>query len=83
MRTTLTIDEDVAIRLDELRRTRDVAFRTLVNEALRLGLKHMAAPSGAKKKPFRTQAFDLGGLKTGSLDNIADVLALTEDETFR
>jgi hypothetical protein len=82
MRTTLTLDDDVAVQLEDLRRSRDVAFKAVVNEALRRGLKAMTAPTSPAENPFRTRAFDLGELKTASLDNIAEVLALAEDEAF-
>jgi hypothetical protein len=41
MRTTLTIDEDVAVELQRLRRTRNANLKDLVNKALRLGLRQM------------------------------------------
>ena len=84
MRTTLTIDDDVAIQLEDLRRSRDVAFKSVVNEALRRGLESMTARQpAAEKAAFRTAAFDAGELKAASLDNVAEALALAEGETFR
>ena len=38
MRTTLTIDEDVAAMLEQLRRDRKTSLKALINEALRCGL---------------------------------------------
>jgi ribbon-helix-helix CopG family protein len=35
MRTTLTIDDDVAAQLERLRRERDVTLKDIINEALR------------------------------------------------
>src|ERR1700731_4780854 len=43
MRTTLTLDDDVAVQLERLRRSRDANLKDLVNEALRLGLREMTA----------------------------------------
>ena len=37
MRTTLTLDEDVAAILERLRKSRDTSLKDLVNEALRRG----------------------------------------------
>jgi hypothetical protein len=34
MRTTLTLDDDVAVQLERLRRARDANLKDLVNEAL-------------------------------------------------
>jgi hypothetical protein len=38
MRTTLTLDDDVATRLNELAHRRRVSFREVVNSVLRRGL---------------------------------------------
>lgn len=37
MRTTLTLDEDIASQLRQLRKLRGVGLKALVNEALRAG----------------------------------------------
>ena len=82
MRTTLTIDDDVAAELERLRRSPDRNFRDLVNEALRRGLREMAAPS-KKWKPFRTKTFDCGRLLVDSIDNVWEVLDQIEGQKFR
>ena len=41
MRTTLTLDADVAARLKRLRQRRDARFKDVVNAALREGLRVM------------------------------------------
>ena len=82
MRTTLTIDDDVAVELERLRRTRGASRKSLVNEALRRGLRDIvAAPK--PKKPFRTQPLDSGPLLVAGIDNIAELLAEVEGEAFR
>jgi hypothetical protein len=53
MRTTLTLDEDVAATLGRLCKTREQSFKDLVNEALRRGLKQMDARP-KRREPFRT-----------------------------
>ena len=50
MRTTLTIDDDVAAALERLRKTRKLTFKALVNDALRQGLKEMNRPPRKIKK---------------------------------
>lgn len=82
MRTTLTLDDDVAAMLERLRKARRQSLRDLVNEALRLGLKYMASPR-KRRLPFRTQSVSLGRCRMGSLDNIAEALAVAEGESFR
>jgi hypothetical protein len=81
MRTTLTLDDDVSIQLERLRRARDLSFKELVNEALRRGLRDMNAPS-KKREPFRTKAFHMGKPLI-NLDNTAEVLAFIEGEDFK
>jgi predicted transcriptional regulator len=82
MRTTLSLDDDVATKIERLRKTRDQSLKAIVNEALREGLKHLAAPP-RKRVPFRTEAVDLGRCLLGNVDNVAEVLAVAEGERFR
>lgn len=82
MRTTLTLDDDVSALIEALRRKQGARFKDLVNEALRRGLKDMAAPP-KQSAPFHTRSVDLGRVLIGSLDNIAEVLAIAEGEHFK
>jgi len=82
MRTTLTLDPDVAARLQRLRRRRDVPFKDLVNSALREGLRAMEEKPRPRARSW-TKPVALGGSRIGSLDNIADVLAVAEREAFK
>lgn len=82
MRTTLTIDDDVAAQIDELRRSRDASLKDVVNDALRQGLQQMSAGRKPPSKAFRTRTFDMGAAKI-PIDNIAEALALAEGEDFR
>jgi len=68
--------------LERLRKTRDESFKDLVNEALRRGLRQMATRP-RRREPFRTRAVSLGRCKLGSIDNISEVLATAEDESFK
>ena len=82
MRTTLTLDDDVAAQIERLRRTRNVSLKDVVNQALREGLKRLRSPRPARTL-FRTEAVDLGRCTLGSLDNVAEALAIAEGESFR
>lgn len=79
MRTTLTLDDDVAARLRNLVKTRRRPFKAVVNDALRAGLAatEKRAPS---HKPYRTTGFNLGPSLVGSLDNIEEVISRGEGE---
>lgn len=82
MRTTLTIDDDVAAALERLRKTRDASLKALINEALRRGIKEMSGRA-KRREPFRTQPVDLGRLRLGGIDDIGEALAIAEGEPFK
>jgi hypothetical protein len=82
MRTTLTLDEDVAAKLQSLMRRTGRTFRDVVNETLRRGLARPVA--GPPREPFRVKARDLGPLRLGlSLDNIAQLIERVEGPLHR
>jgi hypothetical protein len=82
MRTTLTLDDDVASALERLRVTRGQSLKDLVNDALRRGLKEMAARPKRRAR-LSTRSVDLGRCRTASVDNVAEVLAIAEGESFK
>ena len=79
MRTTLTLEDDVAVRLARVVKKRRQSLKAVVNEALRAGLEVMDAPKPVRA-PFRTKGFNLGPSLVGSLDNVEEVLARVEGE---
>jgi len=82
MRTTLTIDDDVAAALERLRRARDASLKDVINEALRRGLRDMATPPRQSKR-FRTRSVDLGTPRLPNIDNVAELLAVIEGEAYK
>lgn len=82
MRTTLTLDDDVAAALDRLRKARRGSFRDLVNEALREGLRSLSTPPRRRAR-FQTRVVDLGRCLPGNVDNVAEVLAVAEDDSYK
>jgi hypothetical protein len=73
MRTTLTLDDDVAAKLKTESRRSGRPFREVVNETLRRGL--MSPRVTAQRQAFKVKARDLGDLKPGlSLDRIAELI---------
>ncbi|MSP60722.1 MAG: DUF2191 domain-containing protein [Myxococcales bacterium] len=82
MRTTLTLDDDVAALLARLQEKHKRGLKELVNTALRVGLARMARPArpGA---PFRTRAVTLGPCLLGDLDDISEALAVSEGDAFK
>jgi hypothetical protein len=81
MRTTLTLDDDVAVEIERLRRDRRANLRDVVNEALRLGLRGMREPP-KKNTRFRTKTFDMGPPLI-DIDNVAEALAVLEGDDFK
>jgi len=82
MRTTLTLDDDIAARLQaESRRTRR-SFKQIVNEYLRMALAQSRALKSMSS--FRVAAADLGGpAASGSYDNIESLLEESEGTEHR
>ena len=78
MRTTLTLDSDVAAKARKGAAKLGKPFKEVVNMALRAGLDSVLSPPAAK--PFRTKPRPLGLGKGLSYDNISDLLALSEGE---
>jgi len=81
MRTTLSLDDDVAALLERVRKASGAAKKDVVNAALREGLVKLSAPP-ARRRRFRTRAMDCGKCYLPNVDNIAEVLAIAEGERF-
>ncbi len=82
MRTTLTLDDDVARLLERTRRERGIPLKQLVNEALREGLVRLEAPRAARKR-HETKSVSLGRCLLDQVDDVAEALAAAEGERFR
>lgn len=81
MRTTLTLDDDVAAKLREELRHRDGGMKELVNELLRLALN--ARRQINKSKPFKVQAKSMGVRPGINLNNIGDLLEQIEGPSHK
>ena len=82
MRTTLTLDEDVAANLKAESRRAGRPFREIVNETLRRGLA--SRRSTAQRRTFKVTVRDLGNLKAGlSLDDVAELIEQVEGPLHR
>ena len=77
MRTTLTINDDI---LDQLKamaaKERGKAFKEVVNETLRLGLK--ARRSVTQRKPFQIKSKKMGLVPGLNYDKTQDLLDYAE-----
>lgn len=82
MRTTLTLDDDVAALLKRAMSRRNRSLKDIVNDALRDGLARQMS-ARAQSTRFETRAKDLGRCLVPNLDNIAHVLALAEGDDYK
>jgi hypothetical protein len=82
MRTTLTIEDDVAKLLENVRRARNSSLKMVINQALRQGLRDMIKPS-RRGKAYETRSVNLGRCKLANLDDISEILAVAEGDTFK
>ena len=72
MRTTLTLADDVAAAIEQLRRERALGMSDAVNELIRAGL----ASQRQAREPFRQTSYDLGVRL--NVDNIAEALEILD-----
>ena len=82
MRTTLTLDADVAATLKRVQAKAGLTLKEAVNEAMRRGLGAMEGPE-EKKPSYRTPSTSLGRCLVGNVDDVAEALAVAEGEDFR
>ncbi len=83
IRTTLTLDADVAKQLGHLQEERKVNFRDVVNMALRKGLGQMTAAEPAPQKMCHTPVFHVERTLSGDLTCTSDMLAVAEEEDYK
>lgn len=77
MRTTLTLESDLARALRQRANDENCTFKDVVNEAIRAGLAHRRPP---RRRAYRLKVQHLGGVCPGiDLDKALSVAALLED----
>jgi hypothetical protein len=79
MRTTVTLDPDVAAKLKAVARDRGISFKQALNQAVREGL----ATGRARRRPFRQPTQSMGLRPGVSIDKALQLAALLEDEEGR
>lgn len=79
MRTTLTLEPDVAKLLAAVQKRRGLSMKEAVNEALRRGIPLIEQQR--KPRAFRTKVVSLGP-RTTDVDDVAEVLAEAEGDRF-
>ena len=83
MRTTVTLDDDLAIRLERHRAQHGESFKQALNEAVRVGLARLEERGDAVPEVSQTRPLPLGRRLAGGMDNVGEVLAIGEGEGYR
>lgn len=82
MRTTLTLDDDIFVLLQNRIAESGETFRGLVNDLLRTALSRVRDRAPAAKK-YETPVFRGGTLLAGDVASTAELLALAEGEDHK
>lgn len=82
MRTTLTLDDDVAAMLKRVLARAKKPLKAVVNEALRHGLRQMSGRP-ERRAIYRTPSVDTGPCMLPNVDDIAEVLAIAEGDSHK
>jgi hypothetical protein len=78
MRTTLTLEPDVAAQLDRRRRAHRRSLKDEVNHLIRLGLLHdEEAAASAPPRRYRVEPLAVGGLLV-DVDDVTAALEIAE-----
>lgn len=81
MRTTVTLEPDVAAKLKKLARDQGVSFKEVLNTSVRRGLER---GKGQSRQPYRLRTRDLGVRPGIDLDKALRLAGELEDaETMR
>ena len=81
MRTTLTLDDDIAAKLNAEMRRSGKPFKEIVNEFLRIGLN--ARKELKTSDPFKVSARALGTHSGLNYDNIGELLEQIEGPSHK
>jgi hypothetical protein len=80
VRTTVSLDDDLAVRLERRRVEEGVPFKEILNRVLRQGLDAMEAPRVFGEVVVEPLPL---GRKLLDVDNTAETLAVAEGDDFR
>jgi Bacterial antitoxin of type II TA system, VapB len=81
MRTTVTLEDDVAAALARIEKQEGKSAKEIINAAVREFVARRARRR--KGAAYRTPAVDLGPSLIGSLDDVGDALAVAEGDDAR
>jgi hypothetical protein len=76
MRTTVTLDADVALKIRQIMRDRGISMKEAINSLIRTGL----SPSRAKPRKIRTPTYNMGPLPSAFQNKMGALSDAIEDE---
>ena len=82
MRTTVTLDDDLAIRLERLSQEQGRSFKAVINEAVRAGLEalqRIPVQRGSDEPVSYTEPIDLGRM----LLSVDEAIEASDEEYYR
>jgi len=79
----VTLDDDLAVRLEQRRAECGMTFKDALNDAVRRGLAAADEQEQAGPAHITTRPLPLGRRLVVDIDNVAEALAAAEGETFR
>ncbi len=78
MRTTVTLDDDIAGRLRDVAHQRGVPFKTAINDAIRAGLDHPREP-----REYRVEPKNMGSPRVDITKALELAAAMEDAEIIR
>jgi hypothetical protein len=79
----VTLDDDLAVWLEQRQAERGMTFKEALNDAVRRGLAVSDEQEQAGPEHVTTRPLPLGRRLIGDIDSVAEALAAAEGETFR
>lgn len=79
MRTTITIDDDIAVRIERLRTGQRKSLKAVINDVLRRGL----TADDQVREPradYHTRTVNTGRCRLPNLDNVSEALDFAEGD---
>lgn len=83
MRTTLTLDDDVAAQLGQLRNRGDRSYKQVVNDVMRAGLDRLDREAEDDPRGPYTRPVSLGRPRLPDVDDISEALTIAEGDDHR
>jgi hypothetical protein len=79
----VTLDDDLAVRLEQRRAERGMTFKEALNDAVRRGLAAADEQEHGRPAHATTRPLPLGRRLIRDIDSVAEALAAAEGETYR